>query len=210
MEEKQLQIRMHLMAFWIKKKTDETEGNEISNSNNSKLLRKKDEKKDNKPRRIDNLRIPQQLNIVLKSIGSPVEIPFVTKDLSATGAFVLCPQFRKTPFQQQNTLLDCTVELRNPESHELQTLKFLAKIARVVAATGTGAMSISGFGIRICQISMDQRLVLEQFIQKHGAPEGNPGAETENESAEMEAAPSAFETDEETIASEPKNMPLVG
>jgi hypothetical protein len=203
------------MAFWIKKKSEEGENSDISNLNQGKNLKKKDDKKDNKPRRIDNLRIPQQLNIVLKSIGSPVEIPFITKDLSATGAFVLCPQFRKTPFQQQSTILDCTVELKNPESDELQTLKFLAKIARVVAATGTGAVSISGFGIRICQISMDQRLVLEQFIQRHGSPESTSGVSESAEDSsvsksQFDTSDSEFSDEDDTIVTPSKDMPLVG
>jgi PilZ domain len=169
------------MAFWIKKKQDENDFSEENSAGSSmsgsslsaqgKLLKKKDEKKENKPRRIDNLRIPQQLSITLRSLGSPVEIPFLTKDLSSTGAFILCPQFRKTPFQLQSTIMECIVELKHPETQETQQLKFLAKIARVVAATGTGASSISGFGVRICQIALDQKVILEQFIQKHGSPE---------------------------------------
>lgn len=165
------------MAFWIRKKGEEGEGSEGESSASAlKPAKKKDEKKENKPKRIDNLRIPQQLRITLRSLGSPNEYVFLTKDLSATGAFVLCSHFKRYPFQQATTLLDCAVELKVPETGETYKLCFLAKIARVVEAKGEGALSISGFGVRIVQISQDQRIFLESFIQRHGAPDVNNAA----------------------------------
>jgi|GEM_PF-656612 len=160
------------MAFWIRKKGEEGEG-EANSASALKPTKKKDDKKDNKPKRIDNLRIPQHLRITLRSLGSPNEFVFHTKDLSATGAFVLCAVFKRYPFQQQSTLLDASVELKEPDSDEVTKLQFLAKIARVVEAQGQGASSISGFGIRIVQISQEQRATLEGFIQRNGSPDVN-------------------------------------
>jgi hypothetical protein len=165
------------MAFWIRKKGEEGEGNAPDAGVSSlKPSRKKDDKKDNKPKRIDNLRIPQQLRVTLRSLGSPNEFVFLTKDLSATGAFVLCTNFQRYPFQQASTLLDCVVELKVPDSNDMHRLVFLAKIARVVEAQGEGASGISGFGVRIVQITQDQRQTLESFIQRHGAPDINNAA----------------------------------
>jgi hypothetical protein len=166
------------MAFWIRKKGEEGEGGKDGEASAGSLkpTKKKDEKKENKPKRIDNLRIPQQLRVTLRSLGSPNEFVFLTKDLSATGAFVLCSNFKRYPFQQTSTLLDCVVELKVPEAEETYRLTFLAKIARVVEAKGEGALSISGFGVRIVQISQDQRVFLESFIQRHGAPDVNNAA----------------------------------
>ena len=104
------------MAFWIRKKGEEDGGGDAdSGASSLKPSKKKDDKKDNKPKRIDNLRIPQQLRITLRSLGSPNEYVFLTKDLSATGAFVLCSNFKRYPFQLTSTLLDCMVELKVPE-----------------------------------------------------------------------------------------------
>ena len=163
------------MAFWIKKKNEESPETDKDNSAASQNKKKKEEKKGTPPKRLDNLRIPQQLKIVLRSVGAPNEYPFLTKDLSATGAFVLCPNFRRYPFQHTSTILDAVVELRSPDSSEINRLQFLAKIARVVEAHGEGASQISGFGIRIIQISMDQRNLLESFIARNGAPEAGQG-----------------------------------
>ncbi|NBW81184.1 hypothetical protein EBR21_05465, partial [bacterium] len=44
-------------------------------------------------------------------------------------------------------------------------LRCLCKIARLVEG------QVSGFGVRIVQISPEQRVVLEQFIAKHGSPD---------------------------------------
>jgi hypothetical protein len=168
--------KAEIMAFWIKKKGEEGSEPEAAAGNSLKPARKKEEKKDNKPKRIDNMRIPQQLRISLRSLGSPNEFVFLTKDLSATGAFVLCPNIKRYPFQQQSTLLDCAVDLKEPKSDEIHRLQFLAKIARVVEAQGEGASAISGFGIRIVQISNELRSLLESFIQRHGAPDINNAA----------------------------------
>ena len=165
------------MAFWIRKKGEEDgSGDADSGTSSLKPSKKKDDKKDNKPKRIDNLRIPQQLRITLRSLGSPNEYVFLTKDLSATGAFVLCSNFKRYPFHLTSTLLDCMVELKVPETEDIYRLSFLAKIARIVEAQGQGATAISGFGVRIVQISMEQRTFLESFIQRHGAPDVNNAA----------------------------------
>jgi hypothetical protein len=161
------------MAFWIRKKTDEPSQDEEESANALKNSKKKDDRKENKPKRIDNMRIPQSLKISLRSLGAPNEYLFTTKDLSATGAFVLCSNFANYPFIPLSTLLDCTVELNEPETGETHRLKFLAKVARVVEAKGEGATQISGFGIRIVQISQELRLLLELFIQRHGSPDVN-------------------------------------
>lgn len=157
------------MAFWIKKKNDENEGAE--NTENALIGKKKKDEKRPAVKRIDNLRIPQQLNVTLRSVGSPNEFQFLTKDLSATGAFVLCNNFKRYPFQPASTLLDVVVELKNPETQEILKMPFMAKIARVVEAHGVGAMQISGFGIRIVQMSLEQRTLLENFIARHGSPD---------------------------------------
>jgi hypothetical protein len=164
------------MAFWIRKKNEDGQEEEVESTNALKPAKKKDDKKENKPKRIDNLRIPQQLKIKLRSLGTPNEYNFTTKDLSATGAFVLCPNFRQYPFIPQSTLLEATVELFEPETGDLHHLHFLAKIARVVEARGEGAMAISGFGIRIVQMSQTLRVLLEGFISRHGAPDVNNSA----------------------------------
>ncbi|NBW83468.1 hypothetical protein EBR21_17105, partial [bacterium] len=64
------------MAFWAKKKADvETEKKDAGTNN---LLKKKDEKKSAPPKRIDNLRIAQKLQISLKSLGTSNEYHFLT------------------------------------------------------------------------------------------------------------------------------------
>ena len=161
------------MAFWIRKKNDEGQEDEAESGNALRPNKKKDEKKENKPKRIDNMRIPQSLKITLRSLGAPNEYIFTTKDLSATGAFVLCSKFAAYPFIPQSTLLECAVELKEPDTGEFHKLNFLAKVARVVEAKGEGATHISGFGIRIVQISQELRLLLELFIQRHGSPDIN-------------------------------------
>lgn len=158
------------MAFWIKKKTeDDMDGEKDLDSN--LLAKKKKEEKKPAVKRLDNLRIPQQLKITLRSLGAPNEYLFLTKDLSATGAFVLCSIFKRYPFQTASTILEAVVELQSPETHEVTKLSFLAKVARVVEAHGDGANQISGFGIRIIQMATEQRQILENFIARHGSPE---------------------------------------
>ncbi|MFZ9521214.1 MAG: PilZ domain-containing protein [Silvanigrellaceae bacterium] len=150
------------MAFWAKKKADvETEKKDsVANS----LLKKKDEKKSAPPKRIDNLRIAQKLQISLKSLGTGSEYHFLTKDLSATGMFVLCSDHKRYPFQVQSTLLETIIQLKAGDD-EATELRCLCKIARIVEG------QVSGFGVRIVQISPEQRTVLEQFIAKHGSPD---------------------------------------
>lgn len=164
------------MAFWLKKDMDkQTDPNE--NKEIEKSLQKSSEDKKKQARRIDNLRIPQQLRITMRSLGTQSEYPFHTKDLSATGAFVLCNQLKHYPFIVTSTILDCRVELKEFESlggSDMRTgdgptyIKFMAKIARVVEAHGEGSTAISGFGIRIVQISNEFRNLLEGFIAQHG------------------------------------------
>jgi hypothetical protein len=163
------------MAFWIKKTTDRSESPRIDErsvlSDN-----KKGKKDDAKPqvKRIDNLRIPERLRVHLKSLGSQNVYTFWTKDLSSTGAFVLCQDFHSYPFQSASTILEAVVELKDPVTNEVTDLALLAKIARVVEAHGAGASNISGFGIRIVQMEFRERQVLENFIESHGMPNSNP------------------------------------
>jgi hypothetical protein len=63
------------------------------------------------------------------------------------------------------------VELTAPDTLEVIPMQFLAKIARVVEAKGEGANQISGFGLRIIQITLEQRTILESFIARHGSAE---------------------------------------
>lgn len=160
------------MAFWIKKPTDGTEAPRPDEK--SPLTEgKKGKKEDAKPqiKRIDNLRIPERLRVHLKSLGTQNVCTFWTKDLSATGAFVLCQDFHSYPFQTASTILEAVVELKDPITLEVTDLPLLAKIARVVEAHGAGASSISGFGIRIVQMEFRGRQVLETFIESHGKPD---------------------------------------
>ncbi len=160
-------VREATMTFWMKKKSDEIEGKAPDNT------KKKKDDKSNIVKRIDNMRIPQQLSVTLQSLGSPLEYKFLTKDLSATGAFVLCSKFNRYPFKIPSTILSVTVEMVEDGSTEITHLNFLAKIARIVEAHGTGATKISGFGVRIVQISNDARAYLEGFIQRNGQPDVN-------------------------------------
>lgn len=154
------------MAFWAKKKSDSS-GNMKDSPTNS-LLKKKDDKKGPPPKRIDNLRIAQKLHVSLRSLGTGNEYHFLTKDLSATGMFVLCTDQKRYPFLPQSTILETTVWLKAEEEGESQELQCLCKIARIVEG---GAHSPSGFGVRIVQISNEQRHTLEHFIATHGSPE---------------------------------------
>lgn len=175
------------MAFWLKKEAQKTEREPGNDAIDKKKLT---DKKDNKAKRIDNLRIPQQLRIVLKSLGSQTEFPFLTKDLSATGAFVLCANFKRYPFQLASTLLESTVELKSPDFPESTSIQFLAKVARIVEAHGEGSNAISGFGIRIVQISAEYKQKLESFIARHGQVDQSQDAPTPEE-ASAEAMPEA-------------------
>lgn len=154
------------MAFWAKKKTD-SESEKKDSGNN--LLKKKDDKKGAPPKRIDNLRIAQKLNITLKSLGTGNEYRFLTKDLSATGMFVLCNEHKRYPFIPQSTLIETIVNLEATGDTESHQLRCLCKIMRIVEATVQSPLS--GYGMRIVQISLDQKNALEQFIAKHGSPE---------------------------------------
>jgi len=175
------------MAFWAKKKSEvEIDKKEAAGNN---LLKKKDEKKGAPPKRIDNLRIAQKLNVSLRSLGTGNEYHFLTKDLSATGMFVLCSDHRRYPFIVQSTLLEATVHLQAHGNEELHELRCLCKIARLVEGT------VSGFGVRIVQIAPEQRLALEQFIAKHGSPENfvpySGGSEDTKTNAEVPLPPPA-------------------
>jgi hypothetical protein len=158
------------MSFWIKKstpnKTDTGREQETAAAR-----KKKDEKRAQNAKRLDNLRIPHQLPIQVKGIGTRNEYPFLTRDLSATGAFVVCSDFWNYPFQPSSTILDCVVELRSPNQSERPQIHFLAKIARVVESARTETGMTEGFGIRILQISMEHRHLLENYIGTHGTPD---------------------------------------
>ncbi|NBX16959.1 MAG: PilZ domain-containing protein [Proteobacteria bacterium] len=151
------------MAFWAKKKPENETEKKDTGANS--LLKKKDEKKGAPPKRIDNLRILQKLRISLKSLGTGSEYHFMTKDLSATGMFVLCNDHKRYPFIPQSTLLETVIQLQADGTTENHELKCLCKIARIVEG------QVVGYGVRIVQISPDQRQALEQFISKHGTPE---------------------------------------
>lgn len=151
------------MSIWISKKIPERSIEE----KDSELTKKKE--KIHQTKRIDNLRIPQQLKINLKSLGTHTSHTFLTKDLSATGVFVMCKDATQYPFQPQSTILQATVEGVNGDDNF--QLQFLGKIARVVSEPN-GAQP-SGFGLRIIQISFEHRQMLETFIARHGSPE-NP------------------------------------
>lgn len=157
------------MAFWAKKKVDNEADKRDSLTNN--LLKKKDEKKGAPPKRIDNLRIAQKLSITLKSLGTGNEYHFLTKDLSATGMFVLCTDHKRYPFVVGSTLIETVVNLQaeNDTSGEVHRLQCLCKIARMVEASGPNGNS--GFGVRIIQITAEERTALESFIATHGSPE---------------------------------------
>ncbi len=157
------------MAFWIKKPSEDDET--LAAEESAPKKGGKGEESKQQIKRIDNLRIPERLRVHLKSIGTQNFYTFWTKDLSATGAFVLCQEFKNYPFQTSSTIIDATVELKNPDTQEVTELSFLAKIARVVEAHGAGAASISGFGIRIVQMDFRERQVLEAFISSHGKPD---------------------------------------
>ena len=180
------------MAFWAKKKVDNESDKREALTNN--LLKKKDEKKGAPPKRIDNLRIAQKLNITLKSLGTGNEYNFLTKDLSATGMFVLCTDHKRYPFIVGSTLIETVVHLQaeNDTSGEVHKLQCLCKIARMVEASGPNGNS--GFGVRIIQIAPEERTALEGFIATHGSPENfvpysGGGAEPEPPPPELMKSP---------------------
>ena len=156
------------MSFWFKKKNS-GKSQEETLGLSSLDKKKKDEKKGPGPKRIDNLRIPQQLPILVRSLGTQNTYVMNTKDLSASGAFVVCSDFQSYPFQAASTILDCIIDLVNPDTQEVVKLKFLGKIARIVATPPPGQPA--GFGLRIVQISLDHWQMLEAFIGRHGAAE---------------------------------------
>jgi hypothetical protein len=159
------------MAFWIRKNTPsrlETGKEEETNV----ARRRREEKSRQQVKRLDNLRIPHQLPVVLKSLGSRNEFAFTTFDLSSTGLFAVCSNFADYPFQQNSTILDCEVDL-GPQSHPpYSKIRFLGKIARVVEPSAAQTESQpAGFGIRIVQIPHDSRVILENYISAHGTPD---------------------------------------
>lgn len=157
------------MAFWAKKKVNsEAEKQEaLSHS----LLKKKDDKKGAPTKRIDNLRIARKLGITLRSLGTGTEYHFLTKDLSSTGMFVLCSDHERYPFVVGSTLIETVVHLETEieGSRDVHNLNCLCKVARIVEASGPNGTS--GYGVRIVQISPEERAVLENFIATHGSPE---------------------------------------
>jgi hypothetical protein len=165
------------MAFWIKKPTEENVEAEVLEKKpaQDKSNSAKKEEQKTLPKRIDNLRIPERLRIHLRSFGTNSVYTFWTKDLSATGAFVLCLDFGSYPFQPASTIIEATVELKDPITLEVQNLDFMARVARVVEAHGAGAAQISGFGLRIIQMDFGERQVLETFIASHGKPDHQIG-----------------------------------
>lgn len=161
------------MAFWIKSGSKEKSEQEREAESGGLLKKKaKDEKKElAKPKRIDNLRIPQQLHISLQSLGTSNEYIFQTKDLSATGAFVICHEVKAYPFQTTSTILEARIELKHHTEEPQEQIQFLAKIARIVEFVEEDALPQSktpGFGIRIVMIGDDDRRTLESFIARHG------------------------------------------
>lgn len=175
------------MAFWMRKsRTGKAEPEPVESAK-----RRKDEKKVATLKRIDNLRIPQECDIKIKSLGSRNGHQFKTKDLSASGAFVFCEDIRDFPFQQTATILECLVTLRPHEGAEAVFVQFLAKIARVVEPADVvplddapesehkllAGRQYPGFGIRIVQISPDQRYILENYIARHGTPDIHGGTD---------------------------------
>ena len=182
------------MAFWIKKPGEETADADSDGKKNA--LDSSGQKKDNQKqtaKRIDNLRIPERLRIHLRSFGTPNVYTFWTRDLSATGAFVLCLDFRSYPFQPSSTIIEARVELNDPVTHEVVNLEFMARVARVLEAHGAGASQISGFGLRIIQMDFNQRQILESFIASHGKPDASltkEGQEDEYQDAQRTPATS--------------------
>lgn len=163
------------MAFWIKRQGDESPEPDLLEKKSSPENKAKKEDNKSLPKRIDNLRVPDRLKVHLRSFGTHNVYTFWTKDLSATGAFVLCLDFNIYPFQPASTILEATVELRDPVTEDVHNLHFMAKVARVVEAHGAGAALISGFGLRIIQIDFGERQVLETYIASHGRPDASMG-----------------------------------
>lgn len=174
------------MAFWIKKQNGESE------SPASETSKKKDEKKVIAAKRIDNLRISRQLKVTLKSIGTPNEFVFVTKDLSSTGAFVICKNLRRYPFQPISTILEAEVELKSTDDISHIPIRFLCKIARVVESDALDLAVIPGFGIHIIQMPHEQRLIFEKYIATHGSPD--PLASDSNSTLEQEESEEFLES----------------
>ncbi len=159
------------MAFWIRKNAPTKV--ETGKEQESSISRKrKDEKLRPQVKRIDNLRIPHQLGIVMKSLGTRNEFSFLTRDLSNNGVFVVCQALSDYPFQQTSTLLDCEVDLGAQSNPPYTKIRFLGKIARIVErSSATTDIQSIGFGVRMVQISPESRVVLENFIAAHGKPD---------------------------------------
>jgi hypothetical protein len=156
------------MAFWIRKNVPSK--SEQGKENDSR--KRKDEKARQQVKRLDNLRIPHKLPVVIKSLGSRNEFSFVTKDLSSSGLFALCSNLSDYPFQQTSTILDCEVDLGVHSHPPYAKIRFLGKIARIMEL-GTVDGDMPGFGVRIVQISHEARVILENYISAHGTPDLN-------------------------------------
>ncbi len=156
------------MAFWIRKNVPlKSEQGKDSDSR-----KRKDDKTRQQVKRLDNLRIPHKLPLVIKSLGSRNEFSFVTKDLSSSGLFALCNNLSDYPFQQASTILDCEVDLGAQSIPPYTKIRFFGKIARIMDG-GTADDDLPGFGVRIVQISHEFRVVLENYIAAHGTPDLN-------------------------------------
>jgi len=157
------------MAYWINKRGGDVTTAKQQNTGGQKGA--KEDKKNSQIKRIDNLRVNQKLRIRLRSVGVAQEHSFVTRDLSATGVFVMCTAIERYPFQPGSTLLEAFLDLKADGG--VETITFLARIARIVNepknVDESGAVPNRGFGLRIVQISFEQRQILETFITLHGS-----------------------------------------
>ncbi len=106
------------------------------------------------------------MRIQIRSLGVPTNFNFLTKDLSSTGAFVICDNFKAYPFIPNSTILDCVVDLGTEGTREISKLTFLGRIMRVVDQGDT-----HGFGVKMIQISHEEKQVLDAFVQRHGSPD---------------------------------------
>jgi hypothetical protein len=160
------------MSFWMRgKQATKADTDKATEAQSGR--KRKEEKKAPHVKRLDNLRIPHQLSVVIKSIGTRSEFGFVTKDLSVSGAFVKCDKMHSYPFQVSSTILECEVNMGSQSTPPNTKVEFLARIARVVEAAGGGQSEEKGFGIRIVQISPEHRLMLESFVSAHGTVDGS-------------------------------------
>lgn len=181
------------MAFWIRKNAP-NKSDQGKESESGMARKRKEEKTRQQVKRLDNLRIPHQLPVLLRSLGSRNDFSFVTKDLSSSGMFVLCPNFQNYPFQAASTILDCEVNLGAQSHPPHSKIRFFGKIARVTEESDAQREGQSmGFGVRIVQIAHEARIILENYISAHGTPDLNSVAAAEmrfqarkNEQSELE------------------------